>query len=327
MVPAPREADEDSAKVSDVPTLGEMWKPAGKHDSVRELLIRLGLKKYTKMFRKHEILSVALLRSMTAMGTLKANLKELRMADEDIRVLSAAVLSSSAITLDAATGTGEVVLAGGDTYCDDETDDEPDPMALPEKPADTKTKIHLTKEEYDEILRWSDDEDMDTPHGRFKHRQKQNYAPEHDQQFMMRDGDQGAIVDVSKGPRNILKKLLRASTGWQNPVEGFEIDVCYTARYCPTVDGPFGPTCGALADVFDERYAKKPLHCTIGSPELFPPLSSGVRATDSAARVASHGASAGSPPVLPLPLASSRASRQLARRRPRVPPLRRGALH
>ena len=238
----PKAIDSEALLAASKLRLGEMWKPAGRHDSVRELLIRLGLKKYTKMFRKQDILSVALLRSMTAMGTLKANLKELRMDDEDIRVLSAAVLSSG--TADngmAATGAGEANHTSASwEYQDDETDDEPDPMELPPKPADTKTMIHLTKDEYDEILKWSDDEDMTTPHGRFKHRQKQNHQAEHDTQYFMKDSDVGAIVDVSKGPRNILKKLLRGANGYQNPVEGFEVDLCYTARFCHTVNGPTG---------------------------------------------------------------------------------------
>ena len=276
----------DASEIDANLSLGQMWKPAGKHDSVRELLIRLGLKKYTKTFRKQEILSVALLRSMTAMGTLRANLREMRMEDADIRTLSKAVLAqdsmeeAAAVNENAGTALVRVAPAAeADAYfVDDDTDDEPDPMALPEKPPDTKHLIHLSKAEYDEILKWSDDEDMTTAHGRFRHRQKQNYQTEHDSQYFMKDEDEGAIVDVSKGPRNILKKLLRGATGWQNPVEGFEVDLCYTARFCHTVDGPTGPTCGPLADVFDERYAegKEPLRVVIGSPELFPPLAEAV---------------------------------------------------
>ena len=200
---------------------------------------------------------------------------------EDIRVLSAAVLSTSGVEQQAAaTGGAPLVPAGsGDyEYVDDETDDEPDPIPLPEKPPDTRTKVHLTKEEYDEILGWSDDEDMTTLHGRFKHRQRTAHKEEHTRQYVLKAEDVGAIVDVSKGPRNILKKLLRGATGWQHPLEGFEVDLNYTARYCPTVNGPHGRTCGPPAGIFDERFAegKEPLHVAIGARELFPPLSEAV---------------------------------------------------
>ena len=262
-------------------SIDAVFKPAGVHDSVRALLLRLGLHKFTKVFRKHHIISVAQLRSIATMGALKQLLQELRMDPEDIRVLSAAVLSTSGIEQQAAaTGGAPLVPAGsGDyEYVDDETDDEPDPMPLPEKPPDTRTKVHLTKEEYDEILGWSDDEDMTTLHGRFKHRQRTAHKEEHDRQYVLKAEGAGAIVDVSKGPRNILKKLLRGATGWQHPLEGFEVDLNYTARYCPTVNGPHGRTCGPPAGIFDDRFAegKEPLHVAIGARELFPPLSEAV---------------------------------------------------
>ena len=261
-------------------SIDAVFKPAGVHDSVRALLLRLGLHKFTKVFRKHHIISVAQLRSIATMGALKQLLQELRMDPEDIRELSAAVLSTSGIEQQAATGGAPLVPAGsGDyEYVDDETDDEPDPMPLPEKPPDTRTKVHLTKEEYDEILGWSDDEDMTTLHGRFQHRQRTAHKEEHDRQYVLKAEDVGAIVDVSKGPRNILKKLLRGATGWQHPLEGFEVDLNYTARYCPTVNGPHGRTCGPPAGIFDDRFAegKEPLHVAIGARELFPPLSEAV---------------------------------------------------
>ena len=93
-------------------------------------------------------------------------------------------------------------------------------------------KVHVSREEVEEILKWSDNEDMETAQGRFRHRQKTQagYDTTHDTQFFMKEGDQGAVTDVSKGPRSILKKLLRPATGYQNPVEGFEVDIVYTAH-------------------------------------------------------------------------------------------------
>jgi hypothetical protein len=68
------------------------------------------------------------------------------------------------------------------------------------------------------------------------------------------------------GPRSILKKLLKAPTGYQNPVEGFEVDLVYTLRLCPTVMGPTGPTCGPAGEIFEQKTADEPLHVTIGTP-------------------------------------------------------------
>ena len=269
-------------------TLGSLFKPAGKHDEVRPLLVRLGLKQYAKTFAKHEINSIALLRSMTAMSSLRANLKELGMKDEDIRTLSAAVLSGGSYEAAIATAASEdelgaagqdevetarrALFAGELTDGSELSEDEP---PLPEPPADPH-RVHLSKEEYEEIMKWSSDEDMTTAHGRFRHRQKQNYESTHDTQFMMRSEDEGAIVDVSKGPRNIVKKLLRSATGFQNPVEGFEVDLRYTGRLCPMIQTPNGPIAGPVGAVFDERYAHKPLHVTMGGEGLFPPLAQAV---------------------------------------------------
>ena len=63
-------------------------------------------------------------------------------------------------------------------------------------------------------------------------------------QYMSTQKNEGEITDVSKGPRSILKKLIKAPTGYQNPVDGFEVDLVYKLRLCPTVTGEYGPACG-----------------------------------------------------------------------------------
>lgn len=231
---------------SEEPSLATLFAPAGRHDEVLPLLSRLGLKKYAKTFDKHGIVSISLLRSMTKMGSLRANLKELKMEEADIQTLCAAVLAADTFDQStAATGgarEGSEVAAARHALLTGELSDgselsEDEPSAPPE-PIDPH-RVKLSKEEYDHIMQWSSDEDMETPQGRFRHRQKttKGYDTSHDTQFHMSETDEGAVVDVSKGPRNILKKLERAATGFQNPVEGFDVEIA-CAHASPTHASP-----------------------------------------------------------------------------------------
>ena len=197
--------DEAGAKTASAATFST-WKPAGPHDEVRPLLFRLGLQKYSKLLAKHDVLSLAMMRSMIAMNSFHATLKAIGIDDDaELTRLQAAVLSAESIDADAA-------LALSATLPPEEEDEEPpEPEAAPVPSA--PHKVYVSKKEVDEIMQWSDDEDMTTAQGRFKHRQKTNvgYEQSHDMQYMMRDGDEGSITDVSRGPRSILKKLLKVS--------------------------------------------------------------------------------------------------------------------
>ena len=260
-------SDEALAPAADAPL--SPGHALGKHDELKPLLSKLGLKKYAKAFAKHEINSIALLRSMAAMQSLRANLKELGMEDAaDVALLQGAVLSQA---------NSGGLHTGSDHTAEDEpsSDDgglEDSEDEASKAPADPH-RVHLSKKEFDEIMDWSDDEDMTTPQGRFNRRKKKegDFQQSHTMQYMMRPGEEGSVTDVSKGPRNILKKLLQAAppSGFQNPVDGFEVDLAYTARIRPTVEGPYGPTCGPIEELFDERTEADPLHATIGAGDFY----------------------------------------------------------
>ena len=199
----------------------KQWAVQGKHNELRRLLIRLGLRKYCRAFAKHGLDTIALLRSMAAVQSLRSNLEELGMVDEgDIALLQSAVLSHGAAgglaaSSDHTASADEVELSGDGESSEDE-----------EIKARQRENPHLaivTRKEYERILDWSDDEDMSTAQGRFNRRRKKeaSYQAEHTTQCMMRAGEEGSVTDVSNGPRSILKRLLHAATpdAFLNPTD------------------------------------------------------------------------------------------------------------
>ena len=71
------------------------FEPKGKHDELRFLLLKLGLKKYVRRFDKARVKSVCLLRSMTAMTTVRMTLKQFEMEEADMDLLSPYILGSA----------------------------------------------------------------------------------------------------------------------------------------------------------------------------------------------------------------------------------------
>ena len=216
------------------------FKPSGPHDELKPLLVRVGLQRLVKTFAKWDITAISCLRSLMALSQLVPTLKSLGIEDEaTIQKLQAAIISTETFDVEAAKAAAAAAEEAESSSSEEEEEEE-------EKQPKSKHKVHLSKKEYDEILQWSDDEDMTTVHGRFRHRQKTqaNWLQSHDMQYMSTQKNEGEITDVSKGPRSILKKLIKAPTGYQNPVDGFEVDLVYKLRLCPTVTGEYGPACG-----------------------------------------------------------------------------------
>ena len=139
---------DDASKIEGM-TAFAAWKPAGPHDELRPLLYRIGQQKHARVFTKYEVRSISLVRSLIAMNTFQQTLKAMGLEDEDaINAIHAAVVASD--TFDASA-----------TAPPEEEDEEPEPPPAPEPlPAH---KVRISKAEYDEILDWSDDEDMTTP--------------------------------------------------------------------------------------------------------------------------------------------------------------------
>ena len=215
------------------------FKPSGPHDELKPLLVRVGLQRLVKTFAKWDIPAISCLRSLLALSQLVPTLKSLGIEDEaTIQKLQAAIISTETFDVEAAKAAAAAAEEAESSSSEEEEEEEKQPKS--------KHKVHLSKKEYDEILQWSDDEDMTTVHGRFRHRQKTqaNWLQSHDMQYMSTQKNEGEITDVSKGPRSILKKLIKAPTGYQNPVDGFAVARVTKLRLCATVTGEYGPACG-----------------------------------------------------------------------------------
>ena len=125
--------------------------------------MRVGLQRLVKTFAKWDITAISCLRSLMALSQLVPTLKSLGIEDEaTIQKLQAAIISTETFDVEAAKAAAAAAEEAESSSSEEEEEEE-------EKQPKSKHKVHLSKKEYDEILQWSDDEDMTTVHGRFRH--------------------------------------------------------------------------------------------------------------------------------------------------------------
>ena len=164
------------------------------------------------------------------------HLEESEWSTRSTLLLQSAVLSHGAAgglaaSPDQTASADEVELSGDGESSEDE-----------EIKARQRENPHLaivTRKEYERILDWSDDEDMSTAQGRFNRRRKKeaSYQAEHTTQCMMRAGEEGSVTDVSNGLRHPQRLLHAAKPDLPEPYRRFEVELAYTGRIRPTVQG------------------------------------------------------------------------------------------